>query len=372
MIEKIIKSLGILLLCLGVLCAFPIRSQACTGMRVKAKDGSVVFVRSMEFGQPLQSDILVAPKGMVWHSDAPGGKQGLEWTSKYAFMGPDGFGVQSTVEGINEEGLYVGGFWMPQGEAEFPKVDPAEYSKVVSVMYFSPWILGNCKDLADVREKLPKLKVTAAEIAPLHMTPLGHWYVMDSSGKAMVVEYIDGKLKMYDNPVGVMTNAPSFDWHLTNLRNYINLHSANVKSAKLGELDLKPLGEGTGLLGLPGDITPPSRFVRAAVYANRAYQPEDEQSAVTLGMNLIASFAIPRGVCREVGEDGKESSDFTQWTTVYDIAARTLYFRTYDNQDYKKVRLDKVSFKGNKPLIVPMWNEKSAYQDVTTLAQPGK
>ena len=361
-----------LVACLSVLAVFPPSSDACTGMRVISKDGSVVFARSMEFGQQIQSDILIAPKGMVWNSVAPDGSKGLQWTTKYAFMGPDGFGVPNPLEGINDQGLYVGGFWMPVGETEFPKIDPADYSKVVTQMDFIAWLLGNCASVEEVKKAVPNLTVAAVEIKPLHLTPLAHWYAMDASGKAIVIEYIKGELRIHENPVGVMTNAPSFDWHLTNLRNYINLHPANVSSAKLGDFELHPLGEGTGLLGLPGDMTPPSRFVRAAIYANTVFPPADADGAVTLGMNMIAGFAIPKGLCTGINAEGKTESDFTQWTTVYDLSNKILYFRTYDNQDYRQLNLDGVSFKDNTPMFIPMWNVKPAYEDVSGEAKPAQ
>ena len=81
----------------------------------------------------------------------------------------------------------------------------------------------------------------------------------------MVIEYVNGAAHVYDNPIGVFTNSPAFDWHITNLRNYVNLSPINVAPVKLSGKTLKGLGQGSGLLGLPGDYTPPSRFVRAAV-----------------------------------------------------------------------------------------------------------
>lgn len=347
-------------------------AQACTGMRIVAKDGSVVFVRSMEFGTSTHSDIMIAPQGMTWQSGAPNGKSGLKWTSKYTFMGPDGFDAQVPLEGINEKGLYAGGFWMPKGESEFPKVNPSDYPQVVSQFHFVAWILGNCATVDEVKAALPKLKLTGITVQPWGIYPWAHWCIMDSTGKSIAVEYLNGKLEVTDNPVGVFTNAPSFRWHLTNLRNYINLSPKNATPVKLGDLKVKPLGEGTGLLGIPGDITPPSRFVKAAIYANAAYKTANADEVVNLGMNLIASFAIPKGVAREVGPSGKPESDYTQWTTVYDFSRKTMYFRTYENQDYCKVRMDAVKFKDARPMFVPMWTSKPAYKDVTNQAKPAK
>lgn len=356
---------GTLLLLVALLLAYPHASQACTGMRIIAKDGSVAFGRSLEFGFPSKSDIMVVPRGMTWTASAPEGKDGLQWTNKYAFVGPNAFGLNRPLEGMNEKSLYVAGFWMTTGETDFPKVKPTDYPKAISQLDMCAWVLSNFTTVAEVKKGLSKQKLTGVALEAMHTTPLAHWYVMDKTGKAIVIESIDGKIQFSDNPVGVVTNAPYFGWHLDNLRNYINLHPANVEQFKLGEYTVRPLGEGTGLLGLPGDMTPPSRFVRAAFFANTAIQPADADGAVTLGMNLIANFSIPRGITSSVDSEGKRGYDYTQWTTVYDLRRKALYYRTYINQDYKVIYFDKLPLDGKKQHIIPLWGVKPAYEDVS-------
>ncbi|MGE4423025.1 MAG: linear amide C-N hydrolase [Pseudodesulfovibrio sp.] len=347
-------------------------SQACTGMRVKAKDGSLVFARSMEFGTQTESDLMIAPRGMTWTSQAPDGSKGLHWKSKYAFVGPDGLTMKRPLEGINEKGLYVGGFWMPAGETTFPKLDPADYSKAVSQLDFVARLLSTCATVDEVRAEVSGMKLAGVEIKQLNLLPLAHWTALDSTGRMIAIESIGGKVAITDNPVGVFTNAPSFGWHLEHLRMYINLRPDNVDSARIGDYRMKPFGEGSGLIGLPGDLTPPSRFVRAAFYADSALTPADADGAVTLGMNLIAAFSIPTGVSRGTGSDGKPEYDFTQWTTVYDLSRKAVYFRAYDNQDYRKVRFDALPLDGTAPRFIPMWNVKPSYLDVSDQAKPAQ
>ena len=355
------------LLLAAVLSAPPV-ALACTGMRVKAKDGSVVFVRTMEFGGPTKSDIMVAPRGASWTALAPDGNKGLQWTSKYAFVGPNGLGLSSPLEGMNEKGLYAGGFWIPAGEAEFPKIAPADYSRMLAQPDVVTWLLSTCATLDDVRAGLKNVRIGGVFVKAMNLFPLAHWYVMDATGKALVIECMEGKMTVTDNPVGVFTNAPSFGWHLQNLRNYANLNPDNVTPHKLGDLDMHQFGEGSGLVGLPGDSTPPSRFVRAAFLANLALPPADADGAVNLGMNLIDNFTIPVGVNRAV-EDGKTSYDYTQWNTVYDLARKAVYFRTYTNHNYRMVRFNKLPLDGKKVHIVPMWGVKAAYEDVSGTAK---
>ncbi|WP_319583502.1 choloylglycine hydrolase family protein [uncultured Pseudodesulfovibrio sp.] len=344
-------------------------APACTGMRVVAKDGSVAWARSLEFGSDIGSALMVAPRGMQWVSDAPDKAKGLSWTAKHAFFGPTAWGLPLPIEGMNEKGLYVGGFWMTEGESKFPDVKPADYPHTVAQMYFIPWVLTNFTTVDEVKAALPGITIAGLPVAALHTVPLSHWYIMDATGKAAVVESIDGKVAISDNPVGVFTNAPSFAWHLTNLRQYMNLSPDNVKSAKLGEYAVRPLGEGTGMLGLPGDFTPPSRFVRAAILSNTALQPDDADGAVNLGMNLIAGFAIAKGVTRGVGADGKPEYDYTQWTTVYDLARKAMYVRTYENQNYRLLRFDKLSLDGDNVLTIPMDKRFGPYEDISGQAR---
>jgi choloylglycine hydrolase len=339
-------------------------------MRVRAKDGSLVFARSLEFGTQIKSQIMVAPRGMAWTSEAPDGSKGLHWKSKYAFVGPDGFGVSRPLEGINEKGLYAGGFWMTEGETIFPTLLPADYPQAVSQLDFVARILSTCATVDDVREEVAGMKLAGVRIRELNLYPLAHWTVMDSSGKMIAIESIHGALTVADNPVGVFTNAPSFAWHLDHLRMYMNLRPENIRPVKLGQYEMRPLGEGSGLVGLPGDQTPPSRFVRAAFYANTALPPADADGAVALGMNLIANFTIPQGLSRGVGSGGKPEYDFTQWTTVYDLARRAVYFRSYGDQNYRMVRFSALPLDGGEFLFVPLWNVKPSYQDVSGQAKP--
>ena len=91
--------------------------------------------------------------------------------------------------------------------------------------------------------------------------PPFHYIVFDNTGASIVIEPIDGKLKVFDNRLGVLTNSPAFDWHITNLRNYIALNPRNVPPVEIDGMKLRSFGQGSGMLGLPGDFTPPSRFV---------------------------------------------------------------------------------------------------------------
>lgn len=355
--------------CLVALTLASVPAQACTGMRLKAEDGSVAMARTMEFGTDTDSDILFVPRGQSWQSVMPKGAKGMAWKNDYAFMGTNGFGMDHLViDGVNEKHMYVGGFWFA-GQAEYSKFQPKLAKTSLNPADFIAWVLGTCANLKDVRAKLAKIQIPAVYLEAMHQVPGVHWIIVEGTGKALVVEPLRGKLVINDNPVGVFTNRPEFTWHQANLNNYINLHAANVPQAKLGEADLTAFGQGTGMLGLPGDYTPPSRFVRAAFLLNSAHPAKDADGNITLAWNLINNVSIPKGAAREFDKDGKEHDDYTQWTVVYDLTRCAVTFRTYGNQDIRVVRMDKLPINGDKKLIAPMWDTKANYDDVSGLAK---
>jgi len=134
-----------------------------------------------------------------------------------------------------------------------------------------------------------------------------HIAVHDAAGKNLVIEFIDGEVKVYDNPLGVMTNRPDFEWQINNLRNYINLDAHDRKDKMLNGLKIEPTGVGSGLLGLPGDWTPPSRFVRLAYSLDAALPVKDAAESVNLAEHLLNIVDIPKGVAQKsIAMDDKQ------------------------------------------------------------------
>ena len=162
-----------------------------------------------------------------------------------------------------------------------------------------------------------------------------HLVLFDAGGDAAVVEWVGGERHVHENPVGVCTNAPPFDWHVTNLRNYVNLSATNVSPVDLDGVSVKGLGEGTGLLGLPGDWTPPSRFVRATAITHATLPAESADAAMVAALHIANAFDIPKGVVRS-----PEGGDFTAWSSVIDLAGRRYVLRSYDDPTPRILALD--------------------------------
>jgi len=336
-------------------------ASACTGILLKNADGSIVHGRTVEFGIPLEMDLAVVPRGYAFVGQTPLG-DGKTWTSKYGAVGVIVFGNLGIMDGINEKGLAIGAFYFPT-EAEYTPTTAANQAQSMSPVDFSNWILTS---FASVDEARAAIEAGNAVVAPTlvpgwpqQVQPF-HWVVYDKSGKSLVIEPIGGKLVLRDNPLGVLTNSPTFDWHMTNLRNYIALDPLGAKPVKIDGTTFQSFGMGDGMLGLPGDFTPPSRFVRAAVFASTAKPAKDATDGVFNGFHILNNFDIPVGAVR-ADENGKAEADQTLFTAMRDPQNLRMYYRTYADQtirmvDLKKFDLDakqvkKLSTKGAQTVL---------------------
>lgn len=319
-----------------------------------ASPGSTSFAvngRSMEFGKDLNSQLLVHAVGESFQSKAPDNPQGMKWTSKYGFIGLTALSDAVLVDGLNTQGLSVGALWLPG--SIYPKV--TQPSQALSLVDFVTWALGTCATVADVKAALTGGSVQVwegdllAKLLPLHFP------VHDAGGNCIVVEFTDGKLNIYDNPVGVCTNDPPFPMQLENLGNYANLTPWDAKPAELGTQKFSPSGHGSGMRGLPGDSTPPARFVRATYLKQYAQPVSNSADATTLAFHLLNTVDIPLGTSRGVDKSGKDTVDYTQWAVVKDLTARTLSVRFYGNPLVYSVNLNTLDFSGaaGKPFPLP-------------------
>ena len=161
----------------------------------------------------------------------------------------------------------------------------------------------------------------------------------------VVLEFVNGVAQFYENRLGVLTNAPGFQWHMTNLNNYINLRpgSAPDQTLKPG-VTLHPLGHGSGMLGLPGDYTSPSRFVRAAFYQTTAPVAATGFDAVVQAFHILNNFDIPIGTQHTLEDIPKNLPSATQFTSATDQTAMKLYYRTAWNSNIRCIDLMNINF----------------------------
>lgn len=338
---------------------FSFSAWACTGLQVAAKDNSFINGRTVEFGMPIPMAAIIVPRNYAFKGTLPNGAPGLAYRSKYAAVGGNSFGEPAIVDGLNEQGLSVGLFYFP-GYAKYSKITPQNKNNGLSPTEFANWVLTQFATVAEVEEALKSVVIAPTTPKGWPDLPPFHYIVYDKSGKSIVIEPINGELKVYDNPLGVFTNSPTFDWQLTNLANYINLSPVNAPPVNVDGMKLKQFGEGSGLHGLPGDFTPPSRFVRAAVFSTSAIPALNAEAAVFQVFHLLNQFDIPVGSVRTV-QNNKINPEVTLATTVKDPENLKYYFRTYEDQTIKMIDLNlfdlnakqikSISMLGTQPVV---------------------
>lgn len=317
-------------------------ADACTGITLKSKDGHTIVARTIEWGgSDLNSRYVIVPRGYSQQSLLPGGQtDGMTFTAHYGYVGLSVEQESFVAEGLNEAGLSAGLFYFP-AYGEYEAYDPAQKATTIADLQLVSWILGQCATVDEVKAAIEKAHVV--QIDPRASTV--HWRFADRTGRQVVLEIVNGgQLCFYENTLGVLTNSPDLPWHLTNLNNYVNLFPGPAPAQQLGSVELKQFGAGSGFLGLPGDVTPPSRFVRAAFYQASSPRQDTAEKTVLQGFQILNNFDIPTGI---EFADGKVPADIpsaTQWTSATDILGGRIYFRTMYDSRIRCIDLNEIDF----------------------------
>lgn len=327
------------LLALAGLCLANTSVLACTGGALVAKDGSIAVGRTLEFGKPLDSVLAIWPAGSEFTGQTPPGSNGLKWKSKYGFLGPTAATHHDMlIDGLNDQGLNVGLFYFP-GYAQYSEPTPENLAKGLAPAQIAAWILSNCATVAEVKQKIGEVALLPVVLDIIGIVPDLHIKVQDASGACITIEPRDGKLLVHDNPVRVLTNSPEFPWHLTNLNNYLNISAGYPAGKKIGDLALSPFGMGGGAWGLPGDFSPPSRFVRMVFFLQNAEEQETSDQAVATMFHFLNNFDIPPGSAMPPAGVAEKYPDYTSWTTVSDLGKKQYHWKTFGNQNIRVVDL---------------------------------
>lgn len=320
---------------------FTEEGNACTGITLKSKDGSNVVARTCEWGGSyLESRYVIVPRGYTQTAITPEGMNGIRFVAKYGYAGISVMQDQFVTEGLNEAGLSAGLFFFP-GYGKYEEYNPQESAESIVDVQLAAWILGNFSSVEQVMDNIGNIHIVALNA----QTQTAHWRIADSTGRQVVLEITDGKPVFFENKLGVLTNSPGFDWQMTNLNNYVNLYPGNAKANNLtDDVTLSSFGAGTGLLGIPGDVTPPSRFVRAAFYKATAPQYETGLETVIETFQILNNFDIPIGIEHPEGDAPAGLPSATQWTTSSDQSALRFYYKTAWNSTIRCIDLKSIDF----------------------------
>ncbi len=333
-------------------CLYSSLSAACTHFRLTATDNSVIIARSMEFGPNLETAIYTVNRGTVFDSKTPDKKPGMYWQVKYGYVALNGFNL-FPVSGINEQGLSFDLLYFP-GLAQYERYDAAQASNAMPYYQIADYLLGNFSSIDEIKQALPELNVYTKALTYNNQPVVFpvHYVVTDNKGQGIVIEYVEGKLNIYDDKLGVFTNSPSYPWQTTNLKNDINLSPNAPTSIVKDGITYTATGQGGGALGLPGDYTPPSRFVRTAYLVSNSKQVSDAAKAVNLAEHILNNVDIPYGAIRgPKGDNASDEIDFTQWVVVKDLTHQVLYFRSYSDLTMQKIDMGQLNFDPDAPQL---------------------
>lgn len=328
---------------------------ACTALVVTDKSGKAYYGRTMEmpYTMPVPSLLTYIPASTAVESNTPNGGKGMSFGTKYAILGMTVAVLPNAklpllVEGINDQGLSFSANAMMPSSAAPVGSDP---SKILSANEFGMWVLGTHNSLASLKADLlsqnvqvwlPKIAFLGNVEAPLH------YAIFDKVGNGLVIEFTQNKMNVYDNPVGVMTNAPEFPWHLTNLNNYTQ-DNVNKNSGQLGKLKLETVDAGIALSALPSSQTGTGRFVKAAFYANYVQKGKTPDEAVNLLAHIMNNFDRPNDLTIDApgssGDGGKSktaSSEVTQWTVMGDLTRNQFYVKSINAMNWSMIDMNKL------------------------------
>lgn len=253
-------------------------------------------------------------------------------------------------EAVNEKGLGMAGLNFV-GNAVYGKEQPGRDN--VATFEFIPWILGQCATLEEARSLLERINLTDTPFDEKLPPAQLHWMIADRGG-AIVVESVQEGLRVYDNPVGVLTNNPPFDRQLFQLNNYMHLSPKDPSNLFSNQLDLRIYGRGMGALGLPGDLSSQSRFVRAAFVKMNSLSGDSEADSVSQFFHILGSVDQQRGCC-EVGEGKYE---ITIYTCCCNADKGIYYYTTYDNHQITAVDMGMENLDASELISYPVIREE--------------
>ncbi len=317
---------------------------------VTFQNGNHYFGRNLDLEYSYSESVTVTPRRFPFRF-----RNGMELTEHYAMIGM-AFVYQDYplyYDATNEKGLSIAGLNFPGNAYYQPVQNETNY---IGSFELIPWLLGKCATVAEVRTELEQIIIADIAFAEqLPPSPL-HWIIADGS-EAITVESMRDGVKIYNNPVGVLSNNPPFDYHMLHLTQYMNLTSDIAQNRFADDVELTPFCKGMGGIGLPGDLSSPSRFVRAAFTKWNARGEQTEASNVSQLFHILGSVEQVRG-CAQVDDDLYE---ITHYTSCCNTDTGVYYYRTYGNSQISAVDMHKEVLDGKQLAAYPLVTEQQIH-----------
>ena len=331
------KFIATFIMCLGLVQA----ADACTGITLKSKDDATIVARTIDWsGTEMNNIYTVVPRGHQQQSLLPDETMGgLEFISLYGYVGMAVEQPEFVVDGTNEAGLSAALFYFP-GYGKYQEYNDTDKDISLADFQVVSWILSRFSTIDQVKNAINNVRII--NIDPSASTV--HWRITEPNGRQVVMEIVDGVPHFYENEIGVLTNSPGFEWQTTNLNNYVNLHPGGAGPTEFGPITLRAFGSGSGFRGIPGDFTPPSRFVRAAFFKTYSLQQDTAYDTMQQAFHILNNFDVPLGIQFKVGQAPNNMPSATQWTVATDLKNMVIYYHTMYNRTIRSINMKDIDF----------------------------
>lgn len=317
----------------------------CTALTYTSSDH--YFGRNFDFEISYNERVIVTPRNFpfVFRKES-------DLFSHYAMIGigimEDGYPLY--YDATNEYGLSMAGLNFPENAYYFPTVDNKTN---ITPFEFIPFLLGKCKNILEARELLADLNLIDLNFNDsFPLSPL-HWMISDTK-ETIVVESTAKGLKIFDNPVGVLTNNPPFDFQLFNLNNYRSLSTKTPDNNFSNKINMDAYSRGMGGMGLPGDLSSSSRFVKVAFTKLNAAIEKTEEESVSQFFHILKSVEQQKGLC----DVGNEEYEYTIYSSCCNMDKGIYYYTTYYNSQVTAINMHKEDLNSDKLSIFSLVNSE--------------
>jgi len=319
----------------------------CTAATYKTKD--CYFGRNLDYEFSYKETVTITPRNYPFHFRK---KECME--THYAMIGmayvKDDYPLY--YDATNEKGLSMAGLLFA-GNADYKQ--ETEDKDNISPFEFIPWILGQCANISDVKKLLERINLVNIHFSnELPLSQL-HWLISDRES-SITVESVREGFKVYDNPVGVLTNNPSFEMQMFHLNNYMGLSTENLTNHFAKELHLEAYSRGMGAMGLPGDLSSASRFVKAAFTKMNSCSGDTESESVSQFFHILGAVEQQRG-CVHIVEgagQGEVLYEITIYSSCCNVDKGIYYYKTYENSQITGVDMHKENLEGENLVSYPL------------------
>lgn len=305
----------------------------CTALSLKSNDNLHFFGRNMDLEYSFNQSVILVPRKYQWKNVITNEMNPV----KHAILG---MGVVMNnhpmlADGFNEKGLACAGLNFPHYCYHSPEPCPGKMN--MGPYDFILWILSNFETVDQVKEAVKEVNLVNIPFAEGVALSTLHWIVYDKQDNCIVIEQTKEKFSVFDNKIGVLTNPPTFDWHIDNLKQYIHLTSDWVEGTTWYKQELNPDSCGLGLVGLPGDLYPPARFVRVAYLKSHATHLDNEMTTMAEFYRILNNVAMPGGATIKP----KSREEFTLYTACMVLEKGVYTYTTYNNLQPNAVSFEK-------------------------------